>query len=144
VSELYAALLLMGVTLSVGSVVVAAATTQFGLAGGSASLGASLRAGAAETQLSLIYAAVQPSGSCPSYRGVQEGTSLTVALYDFGAAGFTPSGFVVNSTGYGGAFAETGPGEMGQYTVALGVCAHQPGLKILVYDAAGDVAEFGT
>jgi hypothetical protein len=144
VSELYAAVLMVGVTLSLGSLVVAAATSQFGLATDSASLGASLREGAAGTQLGMVYAAVQPSGSCPAYEGGQEGSTLTIAVFDYGSAGFTPAGFVVNSTVYAGSFGEAAPGALAQYTVALASCAHQSGLTVLAYDSSGEEVQFGT
>ncbi|MDG7010989.1 MAG: hypothetical protein JRN57_02595 [Nitrososphaerota archaeon] len=144
VSELYAAVLMIGVTLSIGSIVVVAATSQFDLASSSATLGASLREGAAETQLGLVYAAVRPSASCPAYRGYQEGTDLTVALYDLGETGFAPAGFVVNGTDYVGSYSALSPGALGEYALALGSCAHPAGLTILAYDAQGDEVQFGT
>ena len=144
VSELFAAVLMVGVTLSLGSLVVAAATAQFGLTSDSASLGASLRQGAAGTQLALIYDAVQPSGSCPAYRGYQEGTNLTLAVYGYGSEGFTPAGFVVNSTDYSGGYAAVNHGTLAQYSVALSECAHASGLTVMAYDASGDEVQFGT
>ncbi|MDE1853619.1 MAG: hypothetical protein KGI38_07720 [Thaumarchaeota archaeon] len=144
VSELYAAVLMIGVTISVGSLVVAAASSQFGLAADSASLGSSIQQTSAEVQLGLVYVAVPPSGSCPSYQGFQEGTTLTVALFDFGSAGFSPAGFVVNSTVVLGSYGTVGPGALGQFVVALGSCAHHSGLVILAYDSAGDEVQFGT
>ncbi|MDE1858458.1 MAG: hypothetical protein KGI26_05290 [Thaumarchaeota archaeon] len=135
---------MVGVTLSLGSLVVVAATSQFGLASSAASLGASLAEGAAQTQVSMVYDAVQPSGTCPAFGGQQEGTSLAVALYDYGSQGFSPAGFVVNSTGYPGTWAEVAPGSLGVYTLALSACAHPSGLTILAYDASGDEVQFGT
>lgn len=141
---MYAAVLMVGVTLSLGSLVVAAATAQFGLGTDSASLGASLRQEAAQTQLGLVYDSVQPSGSCPSYGGYQEGTSLTLAVYDYGTEGFAPSGFVVNSTLYGGSYAALAPGTLGEYTLTLADCAHPSGLTIVAFDGSGDEVQFGT
>ena len=135
---------MIGVTLSLGSMVVAAATSQLGLGANSASLGASLGQGAAETQLGLVYDSILPSGSCPVYRGYQEGTALTVALYDYGAKGFTPAGFVVNSTLYTGNFTEAAPGALQEYALALSGCAHPSGLTVMAYDSSGDVVEFAT
>ena len=127
-----------------GSIVVAAATSQFSSSAGSASLSASLRQGAAETSLGFVYDAVQPTGSCPDYRGYQEGTTLSIALFDYGAKGFTPAGFVVNSTAYAGSYAETEGGALRVYSLTLAGCAHQSGLTIMAYDGAGDEAEFET
>ena len=127
-----------------GSMVVAAATAQFGLASDSATLGASLRAGAAGTQVALVFAAVTPSASCPAYRGQQEGTALDFALFDYGSVEFAPAGFVVNSTSYPGASAAVAPGALGQFSLGLAACAHPSGLTIFAYDTTGDVGEFGT
>ena len=143
-SALYAAVPMVGVTLSLGSMVVAAAPSQLGLGSDSASLGASLRQGAAETQLGLVYASVQPSSSCPTYGGYQEGTALTIALFDYGTKGFTPEGFVVNSTVYAGTFAQVGPGELGEYNLSLSGCAHPSGATVMAYDASGDEVQFAT
>lgn len=138
VSELYASMLMLGVTLSLGGIVVAAAVGSFGQAEGSASMGAALQDSASGVQLSLVYAAVTPSGSCPGYRGGAEGTVLTVSLFDYGAVGFAPVEFIVNSTIYPGGYPEVPPGAMGQFVVSLGSCAHASGLTIVAADAAGD------
>ena len=135
---------MIGDTLSLGSLVVAAATGQFGLVSDTASLSASLRENSAGVQIGLVYAAVPPGATCPSYRGYQEGTELVIALYDYGSAGFAPSGFVVNSTVYGGVFAPSGPGALATYTIALSACAHQSGLTVFAYDALGEVVQFET
>ena len=144
VSELYAAVLMIGVTISLGSLVLAAASSQFGLAADSASLGSSLQQTSAEVQLGVVYVAVPPSGSCPLYQGFQEGTTLTVGLFDYGSAGFSPAGFVVNSTAVPGSYGTVVPGALGQFAVTLGSCAHHSGQVILAYDSAGDEVQFGT
>lgn len=135
---------MVGVTLSLGSLVVAAATSQFSLASNSASLGASLEQGAADTQLGLVYDAVHPSASCPAYRGYQEGTNLTLAVFDYGSQGFAPVGFVVNSTDYSVTAPQTAPGSLGTYSLQLAGCAHPTGLAILAYDGSGVEVQFGT
>jgi flagellin-like protein len=144
VSELYASLLMVGVTLSLGGAVVVAASSQFGLAANSASLGASLQQSSAGVQVSLVYAAVFPSGSCPTYQGVKEGTSLTVALYNYGAADFAPAELVVNSTAYQGGYGTLALGSLGAYTITLGACAHSSGQTVLAVDSLGDEVQFGT
>lgn len=144
VSELYASMLMVGVTLSLGSVVVAAALGTFGRAESSASLGASLQGTESGTQISLVYVSVKPSSSCPAYRGVPEGTLLTVYLFDYGGTPFSPSEFAVNSTVYAGNFSAMAPGGMGQYAVTLGSCAHPWGLTIVAADAVGDGVQFGS
>ena len=144
VSELYASMLMVGVTLSLGGVVVAAALGSFGQAENSASIGASLQGTEAGTQVSLVYASVTPSGSCPVYRGAQEGTSLTIFLFDYGEIAFSPSEFAVNSTFYQGNFSAIGPGALGEYTLALGSCAHPSGLTMAAADSSGDEVQFGS
>lgn len=135
---------MIGVTLSIGSVVVFAATNLFGLAGNSASLGASLQQSSAGVQLGLVYAAVPASGSCGAYQGFSEGTSLQVSLYNYGTVSFTPAEFVVNSTAYLGSYGAIGPGAMSLYSVSLGSCAHSSGQTILAYDSRGDEVQVGT
>lgn len=138
VSELYASMLMVGVTLSLGSVVTYAAMGQFSLSNGAANLGASLDQSSAGVQLGLVYVAVTPSGSCPLDGGYSEGTSMIVSVYNYGAEGFTPAEFVVNSTAYAGAFATVGPGTLAEYTLSLGSCAHQWGQTLLAIDPLGD------
>lgn len=133
-SELYATMLMVGVTLSLGSVVTAAAVGAFGQTEGAASMGASLQESAFGVRLSLVYATVAPSGGCQAY----EGTNITLALYDYGAAGFTPVELAVNSTVYGGGFQAVQPGALVLYSVALGSCAHASGQTIVVVDGEGD------
>jgi hypothetical protein len=135
---------MIGVTLSLGSVVVAAATAQFGLASGSASAGAAFAQDSAEVQLSLVYSSVQGSGPCPAYGGEQEGTTLTLALFDYGSSGFTPAGFVVNSSVYVGNFGSMDPGAMAAFTVTLDTCAHPSGQTIVAFDASGDEVQIET
>ena len=135
---------MIGVTLSLGSLVVAAATTQFGLASDSASAGAALSERSAGVQVALVYSAVVPSAACGGYRGGQEGENLTLALYDFGSDGFVPAGFVVNSTLVAGTFGSLGPGSMAVFQVPLGACAHPSGQTVVAFDAAGDEVQFET
>ncbi len=143
-SELYAAVLVIGVTLSFGSIVVAAAGTQFGAEGNASSLGSSLAQTSAGIQVGLVYAAVSPSLSCPQYRSFNEGTSLTLALYDFGSAPLSPAGLVVNSTVYVGGFPTVPAGGMAQVTLTLTSCAHSSGQTVVMFDSAGDEAQIET
>jgi hypothetical protein len=138
VSELYASMLMIGVTLSLGSFVAFAALGQFGLAANSASLGAGLDQSSAEMQIGLVYAAVASSNSCPMSGGVHEGVSLSLALYNYGAASFLPSDLLVNATAYSGTFGAIGPESLGLYTVALVGCAHSSGQSVVVADSSGD------
>lgn len=142
VSELYASVLMIGVTLAVGGMVVASALGQFSLAEGSASLGASLVQSSAGVQLGLSYVAVLSSSSCPTHGGYHEGTYLTVAVYNYGSAGFTPAEFVVNSTIYQGNYATSEPGSLSAYSLSLAGCAHASGLTLVVADSSGDEVQF--
>jgi hypothetical protein len=143
VSELYAAMLLVGVTLSLGSLVVSAATNQFSIASGTASLGERIGQEAASVQLAFVYSTTA-LGLCNSYGGSPEGTTLTVALFDYGSGSFTPTGFVVNSTVISGSYATASPGELVQYAISLGACAHSSGQTLVAFDASGDEVQFET
>lgn len=137
-------MLMVGVTLALGSVVVAAAMASAGQADGSASLGSYVQERAAGVQLSLAYAVVPPSGSCPTYQGGGEGTALTVSLFDYGTVPFTPEELAVNSTAYAGDFQTAAPGALAQYTLSLSSCAHPSGLTIVAVDAQGDEVQLET
>jgi hypothetical protein len=144
VSELYASMLMIGVTLSVGSIVVFSAVSQFGLAANAESLGASLQNSASGVEVTLVYAAVTSSSACQNYQGSDEGTSLAVSLYNFGASDFRPTELVVNDSVFVGDYATLQPGSMSVYTVTLGSCAHSSGQTILALDALGDEVQFGS
>jgi hypothetical protein len=133
---------MIGVTISVGSFVAAAALNQFGLASGSASTGASVQQNAAGIRLGLSYVAVLSSPSCPHYGGSNEGTALTLALYDFGTESYVPTEFIVNSTFYSGAYPSVGPESFQTFSLTLAGCAHGSGLTITALDAVGDGAQF--
>ncbi len=134
-------MLMVGVTLSLGSVVAFAATSQFELDERSSSLGAALAQSSAGVQLSLVYVTTPPSGSCPAYQGYPEGTTLTVALYNYGTSSFVPAEFIVNSTALPGSYAAVAPGSLLAYTVSPGSCGHSSGQTILVVDSLGDEVE---
>jgi hypothetical protein len=144
VSELYASMLMVGVTLSLGSFVAAAAVSQFGLAGGSASLGASMEQSSSGVALGLVYVAVAPSVSCPVSGGYHEGNSITLALFNYGTTSFTPAEVAVNSTIYPGSYPAVAPGTLGQYAISLGSCAHGWAQTLLVLDSSGDGVELGS
>ena len=143
-SELYASMLMIGVTLTLGSVVVAAALGSAGQADRSAYHGASVQRQGERVQLSLAYAAVQSSGSCPAYQGANEGDALSFSVFDYGTTGFTPSELAVNSTTFSGGLQPVSPGAMQTYTVALGSCAHAAGLTIFLADSRGDAFQFAS
>jgi hypothetical protein len=131
-------MLMIGVTLSLGSFVAFSALTQFGLVVNSASLGAGLDQSSAETQLGLVYAAVSSSNSCPVSGGVHEGVSLSLALYNYGSSSFSPSELLVNATAYPGTYGAIAPNSLGIFTVALAGCAHSSGQSVMIADSSGD------
>jgi hypothetical protein len=137
-------MLMIGVTLSLGGFVAFAAVGQYGLAANSASLGASLAQSSAETQLGLVYVAVASTNACPIYGGVHEGTSLTLALYNYGSTSFTPAVLLVNSTAFAGAYPTTPPGSLGLYSLTLAGCSHSSGQSVVAEDPAGDVVQVGS
>lgn len=143
-SELYASMLMIGVTLSLGSLVAAAALGQFTQAAGESSLGASIGVHSAGTLVSLLYVTVPSSPSCPSYGGVGEGTTIYVFVFDYGSQGFAPSLLIVNSSVFPGRYPELHPGSMGVFTVPLGVCAHASGEAVVLADTAGEVFQFAS
>jgi hypothetical protein len=141
ISELYAAVLVVGVTLAMGGAVAAAALGEFGLADGAASLGATLDQSSAEVQLGLVYAVASPSGSCPNFGGYHEGTALSVSVYDYGAASFTPAEVFVNGTAYPGNYPTVQPTGLGTIALTLAVCAHPSGQTLLLVNSVGNGVE---
>jgi FlaG/FlaF family flagellin (archaellin) len=146
VSELYASVLLLGVTLSLGSLVTVAAVGQFGLQSGSASAANGVSEATAGKLVSLVYAAVASgSGGCTgSYQGVAEGTSFSMVLFDYGSAKFSPVAIYVNSTQYVAPYPVLLPGGSASYSLTLAGCAHASGQTVLVTDQSGDEVELGT
>jgi hypothetical protein len=148
VSELYAALMMVGVTLSFGSFVATAAINQFNLSTYSGSLAAQVQEASAGKQISLIYFTITAgSGSCTgTYKGVTEGKAATLALYNYGTVGMNPVEVFVNGTLLysGTGFGNIAPASMTVYSLTLGSCAHPTGQTILLVDAYGDEVQFGT
>jgi len=142
VSELYASMLMVGVTLTLGGLVASAAMGQLELANSSASLGATQMAGG--VQLEMVYLVIDSSGSCPMFGGYHEGTSATLALYDYGTADFAPAEIAINGTVYAGTYGILGAGALGAYSLNLGKCVHSSGQTVIVTDSLGEEAEFGS
>ncbi len=147
-SELYASVMMIGVTLVFGSFVATAAINQFNLSTYSGSLAASVQQASAGKQVSYVYFAVTPgSGSCTTmYRGVTEGRATTLALYNYGSAGMNPTEIFVNGTlQYSGTgFGNIAPASMTTYSLTLSSCAHPSGQTFLFVDASGDEVQIGT
>ena len=147
VSELYASMLMLGVTLSFGGLVAGLALSQFGTASAAASVGAGQQADMIGTQVSYLVSAVSVPGVCPTYQGAAEGTALTVYIFDYGTQPFAPSLGAVNGTLYTLNQGPIAAGLSGGVTFSLlpsGTCAHQGGQTIILTDSQGDETQFVT
>jgi hypothetical protein len=148
VSELYASLLMLGVTISLGSVATGLVANQFGLTTTTAAVAAAGDENSAGIQLSFIFATTSSASGCMTYRGVPGGTVLEVAVFDYGSSSFLPTTMVVNGTVYYSSSFPTVPaGGMVTYRLSLdpaGTCAHPWGQTVLMVDAGGDVFQFET
>jgi len=141
ISELYASVLMVGVTLAIGGIVVSSALGQFALANDSASLSALTQDASDRTQIGMVYVAVSPSVSCPLFGGYHEGTTVRIAVYNYGESPFTPAEIILNESLYAGSYAPLGPGSLGTYTLMVTKCAHASGQTVIVADSAGDEVE---
>ena len=146
ISELYASMLMVGVTLSFGSVASALAIGQFGSADAASSLSGSVAERSTGTQVSFVFAYVTQTGSCTTFLGAPEGGSLSVILFNYGSTSLTPSLVTVNSTVYAVSAQPILPGRAGTLTVPLapGACAHPGGQAVVVSDTNGDEAQIET
>ena len=144
VSELYASVMMVGVTLAVGGLVATSALGQFVLANDAASINATTLENSASIQLGLVYFEVASSTSCPIYGGYHEGTMVEVAIYDYGVAPFTPSQIILNGTVYAGNYASLLPGSLGTYAFTTETCLHSAGQTVVVVDSVGGEAQFGS
>lgn len=142
VSELLATMMMIGVTLSLGGYVTVAAINQFGLAQSTDSAAAMVQQQSAGKLVSLVYATVTPSGSCPTYEGESEGT-LALELYNYGTATFTPAEAFLNGTLYPGS-GGVAPGSIGAFTFSSPPCVHPSGQTVLLADAYGTEVQLGT
>jgi len=145
VSELLATLMMMGVTLSAGGYVAAAALNQFNLAQNSESLAVAVQEAAAGKLVSLIYTSVTPSQACPIYGGFHEGMVLTLALYDYGTTSYSPAEVFVNGTLYsGGGYGVVPSDSEATFTLTLSSCVHPSGQTIFLVDSYGDEVQIAT
>lgn len=148
VSELYASVLMIGVTLSFGSIVASAAVSQFQASTQGDSQSVLAQEASVGKQVALVYGTVvQGSGGCTAtYVGAGggtylEGKSYVLALYDYGSASFAPAEVFDNGTllppgGYA-VIAADGPGPVSD-SLALAACARPSGQTFLLVDASGD------
>jgi len=142
ISELYASVLMVGVTLTVGGLVASSALGQFAMANDSASLSAMTRESSARIQVGLVYLMAAPSGSCPAYGGYHEGTMVEIAIYNYGGAIFAPTEIVLNGTIYAGDYAPLAPGILGTYALKTTTCSHSSGQILVVADSSGNEVQF--
>jgi FlaG/FlaF family flagellin (archaellin) len=142
ISELYASVLMVGVTLTVGGLVASSALGQFALANDSASISAMSQDTSARIQIGLVYIVAVSSGSCPVYGGYHEGTTVEISLFNYGGATFAPAEMVLNGTVYTGSYAILGPGSLGTYALTATACAHSSGQTLVVADSMGDEVQF--
>jgi hypothetical protein len=138
-------MLMVGATLLFGGFVTATAISQFGVSGYSASLGTAVQEASSGKLVSFVYGVATPSGSCPAYRGVNEGTTYTLALYNYGTASFIPTELFLNSTLYGGGgYGAVPTGTLTAFTLTLPACTHSSGQTVLMVDAHGDEVQLET
>ena len=142
VSELLATMMMIGVTLSVGGYITVAAINQFGLAQDTTSAAAVIQQQSDEKLVSLVYATVTASGSCPIYGGQSEGT-LVLELYDYGTVAFDPSEAFINGTLFAGA-GNLSPGSIGAFAFSSPSCVHASGQTVVLVDSYGTEIQLGT
>jgi len=142
ISELYASVLMVGVTLTVGGLVASSALGQFALANDSASLSATAEEASVRIQIGLVYLAAASSGGCPVYEGYHEGTIVNIAFFDYGGAPFTPAEIIINGTAYPGTYAPLAQGGLVTYAVKATTCSHSSGQTVIVTDSEGNEAQF--
>jgi hypothetical protein len=133
---------MVGVTLTVGGLVASSALEQFAMANDSASLGAMTQEASVTFHVGLVYLVAASSGSCPVYGGHHEGTTVEVAIYNYGGAPFAPAEMILNGTVYAGDYAPLAPGMLGTYTLKTTTCSHSSGQTVTVADLAGDEVQF--
>ena len=157
-SELYASLLMIGVTLSFGGAVVSIAAGQFQATTGGSSQAAFAQQEQVGKLVTLVYGTVvQGSGGCTAtYEGPDggtylEGKSYVLALYDYGSVSFAPAEVFDNGTllsaGGFSAIAAAQPGQSAgpvANVLTLPSCAHPSGQALVLVDTSGDEIENGT
>lgn len=128
---------MIAVTVAFGSYISYAAITQFNQAGNAAGNAAANQQQASSELLSFVYTSVvQGSGGCStSYQGVTEGTSLTLAFYNYGTTPFNTGVTYINGTAYSGIGVSQIPaGTYISWTLTMGSCVHSTGQSIVLTD----------
>ena len=142
ISELYASVLMVGVTLAVGSLVASSALGQLVMANDAASLSSMSQEASAGIQLGLVYLVAASSGSCPPYGGYHEGTAIEIAIYNYGKTPFKPAQMILNGTVFAGPYAPLAPGSLWTYALTMTTCTHSSGQTVLVQNSAGEGVQF--
>jgi hypothetical protein len=145
-------MLMVGVTLSFGSIVTAAAIQEFNASAGGAYLVASAEQSAVGKQISLVYGTVSAgSGGCTTtYKGPDggtytEGKAYTLVLYDYGSVPFTPDEVFDNGTLLAvGGYSTIPASGLASNALTLAACAHPAGQTFLLVDSSGVEISFGT
>jgi hypothetical protein len=133
---------MVGVTLTVGGLVASSALGQFAMANDSASLGAATQEASAGIQIGLVYLATTTSRLCPVYGGYHEGTTIEIAVYNYGGTAFIPEEIILNGTLYAGKYTPLSPGSLGTYAITMSTCSHFSGQTVILVDSAGDEVQF--
>ena len=148
VSELLATLMMIALTLSLGGYTTYMAINQYNLVQNAASLAALVQQQSAGKLISFVYSSVTPSGICPVYGGGNEGTTFTLALYNYGTVAFSTSEVFVNSSlisGWAGSPTNNiAANSMTTLTMTLPSCSHPSGQTVLLVDQYGDETQIGT
>jgi FlaG/FlaF family flagellin (archaellin) len=147
VSELYATVLMVGATVVFGGLVVAAAITQSNASQYSSFLAASSQQAASGKLISMVYSSVFPgSGGCTqAYGGFKEGTSYTLALYNYGTNAFAPVSVYINGTLYAGSgYPSVAAGGLTAYSFTTPSCVHASGQTFTLVEAGGNEVSIGT
>jgi uncharacterized membrane protein len=139
-------MLMVGATLSFGSLITAAAIAQFNAAASGASLVASAEQASVGRQVSLVYGTVVAgSGGCTAtYKGPDGGTytqgkTYTLVLYNYGSVSFTPDEVFDNGTLLAvGGYSTIPASGLTSNSFTLASCAHPAGQTFLLVDTSGD------
>ena len=143
-SELYASVLMIGVTLSFGSVVTGLAVAQLQASTNGDSQAAFAQQSSVGEQVALVYGTLaQGSGGCTStYVGADggtytEGKSYTLTLFDYGSVPFELSEVFDNGTLLAaGGYTPIGPSPVAN-AISLVSCGHPWGQTFLLVDGSG-------
>ena len=142
ISELYASLLMVGVTLAVGGLVASSALGQLVMANDASSLSAMAQEASARIQLGLVYIVAVSFGSCPIYGGYHEGTTLEIAIYNYGGTPFKPAQMVLNGTVFAGDYEPLAPGSLWTHAIVGTACSHSSGQTLIMENSAGEEVQF--